>query len=79
MGLSRGDARRVLALPQDSSRVIRYLKGETLEVEEAELECSGGVSSKGYVLVCVDRFPLGWGKWNQGMLKNEYPAGWRWV
>ncbi len=79
MGLSRSDARRVLSLPHDSSRVIRYLKGETLEVEEGELECSGGVSSKGYVLVCVDRFPLGWGKWNQGMLKNEYPAGWRWV
>lgn len=79
MGLTRSDARRVLSLPQDSSRVIRYLKGETLEVEEGELECSGGASSKGYVLVCVDRFPLGWGKWNQGMLKNEYPAGWRWV
>jgi NOL1/NOP2/sun family putative RNA methylase len=79
MGLFRGDVRRVLSLPADSPRVIRYLKGETLEVEESELTCTAGTPPKGYVLVCADRFPLGWGKWNQGMLKNEYPAGWRWV
>ncbi|RAU99887.1 RsmB/NOP family class I SAM-dependent RNA methyltransferase [Paenibacillus sp. YN15] len=79
MGLFRSDARRVLSLPAASPQIIHYLKGETLEVEESALDCADGTSPKGYVLVCVDRFPLGWGKWNQGMLKNEYPAGWRWV
>ncbi|MNC70353.1 hypothetical protein D3C75_1211570 [compost metagenome] len=79
MGLYPGDVRRRLSLPVDSPLVIRYLKGETLEVDQSELDCAEGTTPKGYVLVCMDRFPLGWGKWNQGMLKNEYPAGWRWV
>jgi len=28
--------------------------------------------------VCVDGFPLGWGKVAQGTLKNKYLPGWRW-
>ncbi|RXZ82276.1 hypothetical protein EBB07_11420 [Paenibacillaceae bacterium] len=27
------------------------------------------------ISVCVDRFPLGWGKRERGMLKNELAAG----
>lgn len=79
MGLHCHEARRVLSLPADSTRVIRYLKGETLEADASELECREGASPKGYALVCAGDYPLGWGKWNQGLLKNEYPAGWRWV
>ena len=33
----------------------------------------------GWVLVCLDDFPLGWGKINNGTLKNKYYAGWRMV
>ena len=34
--------------------------------------------TENYVLVCVDGFALGWGKYMQnGMLKNKYYAGWR--
>lgn len=51
---------------QDQS-VLRYLKGETL-IREGE---------KGYAVVCVDGFPLGWAKQENGMLKNLYPKGWR--
>lgn len=38
----------------DDERIIKYLKGETLEVEDL-------VSSKekGWYLVCVDGYPLG--------------------
>ncbi len=33
---------------------------------------------KGYVLVCADHFPIGWGKvGGEGLVKNELPAGWR--
>ena len=32
---------------------------------------------KGWQLVCVDNFPLGFGKLVNGTLKNKYPAGWR--
>ncbi|HEY4391831.1 MAG TPA: hypothetical protein VGN02_10845, partial [Paenibacillus sp.] len=34
---------------------------------------------KGFILVMAEGFPLGWGKWIDGILKNEYPAGWRWT
>lgn len=57
----------VLNLPLTDHRVIRYLKGETL-IHEGE---------KGYVAVCVDGFPLGWGKQDAGTLKNLYPKSWR--
>lgn len=50
-------------------RVIRYLKGETIEVE----------SDNGLALVCVDGYPLGWGKIQNGTMKNKYLAGWRWL
>jgi 16S rRNA C967 or C1407 C5-methylase (RsmB/RsmF family)/NOL1/NOP2/fmu family ribosome biogenesis protein len=79
MGLSISEARRVLSLDSRSETVIRYLKGETLFIGETELIVRDGAASKGFVLVCVDGFPLGWGRWAQGMLKNDYPPGWRWV
>ena len=55
----------------DDERVIRYLKGETIEAE--------GKIKDGYVLVCVEGYPLGFAKNNKGTLKNKYLPGWRWV
>lgn len=63
-----------LTIPKGDDRVMRYLKGETLSFSEEE--CQG---KKGWVLVCLDDFPLGWGKINNGTLKNKYYAGWRMV
>ena len=54
-------------------RVIRYLKGETIEVDDLPLK-----RQKGWQLVCVDGFPLGWGKLVNGSLRNKYLPGWRW-
>ena len=34
--------------------------------------------SGGWRLVCVDGFPLGWGRLHSNMLKNKYYPGWRW-
>lgn len=73
------EAARTLNLPTSESEVIRYLKGETLEVPQELVHCQDGVNPKGYVLVCTDGYSLGWGKWQDGMLKNEYPPGWRWT
>ena len=47
--------------------VVKYLKGETIEAE----------GKNGFCLVCVDSYPLGWGKLNNGTLKNKYLSGWR--
>jgi NOL1/NOP2/fmu family ribosome biogenesis protein len=80
MGITADEALRTIKLASSDPRVIRYLKGETLEVDEQGVErIDDAVSAKGYVLVCVDGFPLGWGKWLDGIVKNEYPAGWRWT
>lgn len=58
-----------LWLKSGDINVIKYLKGETINIDE---------SYKGWVLVTVDGFPLGWGKADGcGRLKNKYNAGWR--
>lgn len=77
--MNRSEAKRVINLASASGEAVRYLKGETLNIEEARVECKPGVAAKGYALVCVDGYALGWGKWLDGVLKNEYPAGWRWT
>ncbi|WP_309252326.1 RsmF rRNA methyltransferase first C-terminal domain-containing protein [Paenibacillus spongiae] len=47
---------------------------------KADRSASNGTSVKGYVLVCEDGYPIGWGKYSgDGMLKNELAAGWRWI
>ncbi|WP_019911799.1 RsmB/NOP family class I SAM-dependent RNA methyltransferase [Paenibacillus sp. HW567] len=70
---------RSLSLPGAGSEAVSYLKGETLSVPEERLSIQPGNSAKGYVLVCIDGYSAGWAKWQNGMLKNEYPAGWRWT
>lgn len=58
-----------VSLPADDLRVIKYLKGETIEINARD----------GLVLFGVDGYPLGWGKANRGMLKNKYLPGWRYM
>ena len=68
-GLNKADVKQTLDLDLKDERVIRYLKGETLETPEAK---------DGWTLVCVDSYPLGWGKVQKGKLKNKYAVGWKW-
>lgn len=70
MYLKKDDFDQVIDLPASDPRVIKYLKGETIEAES---------TGKGYHLVCVDGYPLGWGKYTNHMLKNKYNPGWRWM
>ncbi|MFC3748528.1 RsmB/NOP family class I SAM-dependent RNA methyltransferase [Paenibacillus sp. GCM10012306] len=73
------ESSRSLSLSSASGEAVSYLKGETLAIPEERLVVKPGSSLKGYVLVCIDGYSAGWGKWQDGMLKNEYPAGWRWT
>lgn len=73
MALSSDSFGNVLNLPRTDERVIRYLKGETIELAEGEQ------LDKGWVLICVDGYPLGFGKAAGGAVKNKYLAGWRWM
>lgn len=49
--------------------VLRYLKCETITAK-TELP-------DGFVLICIDDFPVGWAKAQKGILKNKYLPGWR--
>ncbi len=57
---------------REDPRVIRYLKGETISLEQGEAPV------KGWCLICTDGFALGFGKGNGMTIKNKYYAGWRW-
>ena len=72
MMLKGNDYAGVLSLKSEDVRVEKYLHGETLLVEAGE-----STIAKGWILVCVDGFPLGWGKLVNGVLKNKYASGWR--
>lgn len=73
MCLKKREYRYVIDLPAVDERVIKYLKGETLDVEDVT-----DAKEKGWYLFCVDGYPLGWGKLAGGVLKNKYLPGWRW-
>lgn len=59
----------VLNLALEDQRVLKYLKGETLDVRDRH--------ANGTVLVCVDDYPLGFGIVSKGILKNKLPAQYR--
>ncbi|MEK3851027.1 RsmB/NOP family class I SAM-dependent RNA methyltransferase [Paenibacillus sp. FSL R7-0340] len=70
---------RSINLSSSDAEAIRYLKGETLSIPVERMALRNEVQPKGYTLVCIDGYSAGWGKWQDGMLKNEYPTGWRWT
>lgn len=74
MAFTKEEYHHCISLKADDERVIKYLKGETLEVDDL---VTG--KDKGWQLVLVDGYPLGWGKLSNGTLKNKYLPGWRWM
>jgi NOL1/NOP2/sun family putative RNA methylase len=65
LSLRPEQVRRHLKLSLEGAQ--RYLEGLTLPAE----------GEKGWTLVCVGEYSLGWGKNAGGMLKNHYPRGLR--
>lgn len=75
----------------DGTAVRKYLEGQTLtigegcDVEMADIMTRGSMAAeqadaalpKGWCLVCVDGYSLGWGKAAGAVLKNHYPKGLR--
>lgn len=66
------DYDNVYNLSIEDEDVIRYLKCESIDVKDEKCK-------DGWVLVCVEGFPLGWGKLNKKSFKNKYLPGWRWM
>nr|MCR4605573.1 RsmB/NOP family class I SAM-dependent RNA methyltransferase [Eubacterium sp.] len=73
MALRSEEYANAFSMPVSDDRVTRYLKGETIVLEESEAE----KINDGIVLICVDGYPLGWGKKNRSNIKNKYHSGWR--
>lgn len=71
MALKKEDCIRTLDFSSGDPAVIRYLKGETLELPD------GSENGAGWILVCCDGYPLGWAKEIHGTLRNKYQPGWR--
>jgi NOL1/NOP2/sun family putative RNA methylase len=59
--------RHVINLDASDRTVEQYLNGQTFNAE----------GEKGWYLICVDGFGLGWGKLAGGIMKNHYPKGLR--
>jgi 16S rRNA C967 or C1407 C5-methylase (RsmB/RsmF family)/NOL1/NOP2/fmu family ribosome biogenesis protein len=68
MALKRSEFVRSVSWEAEDPACRRYLRGESLACPEAE---------DGWTLVCVDDYPLGWGKVSGGRLKNHLDPGWR--
>ena len=73
MCLKKEEYKNTVNLNVEDERVIKYLKGETVDVDDIVSH-----KAKGWQLVLVDGYPLGWGKLANGTLKNKYLPGWRW-
>lgn len=52
-----------------STEIIPYLKGESIEAK----------GEKGWYLIQVDGYSIGWGKLVNNILKNHFPKGLRWT
>lgn len=65
-----------MALEPEQARHVR-----NISAAEAEGYLNGQIfpaeGEKGWYLICVDGFGLGWGKLSGGMMKNHYPKGLR--
>lgn len=60
-------------IPGNSAAVSAYLRGESLMIQN----CSSVKGDKGWCLVTVSGFSMGWGKLSGGQVKNHYPKGLR--
>ena len=65
---------RFLNLDRGDERLNRYLKGETVFLEEREIS---SLEEGRSLIVAVDGFSLGFAKKTSSTLKNMYPKSWR--
>jgi NOL1/NOP2/sun family putative RNA methylase len=67
LSLKKEQAKQRFNLSSKDDQWIHYLKGETITTG----------ADRGWTLVTIDGFSLGWGKEAKGILKNFYPKGLR--
>jgi NOL1/NOP2/sun family putative RNA methylase len=68
---------RVLELRKDEKAVAAYINGETLSIAAGTPVNRKQTPAKGWCLITVDGYSLGWGKLTGEVMKNHYPKGLR--
>ena len=69
-GLSSSDMQKVLEFSLGDLLLEQYQRGSPIKYE------TGDIEAKGWILVNIEGYPLGWGKLSQGKIKNYLP---RWL
>ena len=67
LALTEAQVRSAVNLKPDSKELLGYLRGETFPF----------CGERGWYLVLVDGYSIGWGKLAGGIMKNHYPKGLR--
>ena len=57
--------------------VDNFCSKHNIKLSKKDVDDLVETKAKGWYLVCVDGYPLGWGKLANGTLKNKYLPGWR--
>lgn len=68
LSLKESEFDQCVSFSADDIRVEKYLRGETITADAA---------GNGWVLVCVDHYPLGFGRINGCTIKNKLEKGYR--
>ena len=67
MALRRKEVCRCIDLEGNSPMAYAWLRGESVSMNET--------AEKGWTLIQIDGCSAGWGKANNGIVKNHYPKG----
>ncbi|MDR3238698.1 MAG: RsmB/NOP family class I SAM-dependent RNA methyltransferase [Clostridiales bacterium] len=67
MGLRKEDAGNRVTFSAASGEAARYLRGESFDADRCP---------DGWALVCLEEYPLGWAKIQNGKMKNKYLKSW---
>ncbi len=83
LALAKEQAAQYVDLTAGSRQIQQYLSGQTLILGDEGLTVRNGKNgeiienAKGWCLICVDGYSLGWAKLAGSVLKNHYPKGLR--
>lgn len=73
LALKKSEAENTVELTCDDPQTNGFFNGLSIMLTQEQAD----KCKKGWVLVCVDGYPAGWGKVNGTQVKNHYPKGLR--
>ena len=70
LALRQDEVNNICGLSSDTNDAQSYINGQTLNFDKAD-------GRKGWFLITIDGYSLGWGKLAGNIMKNHYPKGLR--